>query len=131
MRTLRSFAALTVGIGAGLASTACGGGGGADGRALTEAERGAITAALPEYIRDIPAGCVWLEERISDDGIYAIATPRFLPGTKPESRCIRFASNGFFVLKKAPRWQVVYNGSDPPPSSLGVPGDLLRDEGSG
>jgi hypothetical protein len=48
----------------------------------------------------------------------------YLNATRLGSRCIRYASNGFFVLKKAPTWKVIFNGSVYPSCTLKVPRDL-------
>lgn len=49
-----------------------------------------------------------------------------LNATTPGSRCVRYAANGFSILKKARRWRVIYEGSDLPSCSLRVPRDLIR-----
>jgi len=49
----------------------------------------------------------------------------FLDATKRGSRCIRYASDGFFILRRTTRWRIIYNGSDPPPCSMSIPRDLI------
>jgi hypothetical protein len=40
---------------------------------------------------------------------------------------VKYASNGFFILKKhLARWRIMYRGSDPPACKLHVPRDLSR-----
>jgi hypothetical protein len=85
-------------------------------------EREAITAALPAWMRGEPVGCVWLDVSVSNNGKFATATPVYLNALKPP--CARYAANGYWILKKTTRWRIVYNGSEPPQCSLGVPRDL-------
>jgi hypothetical protein len=88
-------------------------------------EREAITAALPQSLRSIPTGCVWLDVTVANAGGYAKAAPIFLNATK--APCVKYASNGFFILKKQrSRWRIMYQGSDPPACKLHVPRDLSR-----
>ena len=49
--------------------------------------------------------------------------PRPAPSNDP---CLRYAGDGFFILKKTGGWKVVYVGSDAPACSLRIPRDLLR-----
>lgn len=93
-------------------------------RPPTRGEREAITRALPAFIRNTPVECVWLKIRISRNPRYALVEPVYLNATTPGSRCLRYASDGFFVLKKTRAWRIVYNGSDPSKCSLGIPRDL-------
>ena len=86
-------------------------------------ERAAITVALPAYLRKEPVGCVWLDVSVSNNGKYAIAAPMYLNAL--HAPCLRYASNGLWILRKTTRWKVVFNGSDPPNCSLGVPKDLV------
>jgi hypothetical protein len=65
-----------------------------------------------------------LHERVSRNQLYAYAGLEYLNATGAGSRCIRYASNGFFILKKGPTWKVIYNGSDYPSCALKVPRDL-------
>ena len=95
-------------------------------RPPTLPEREAITRALPAYLRNTPIECVWLDVSVSRNPRYALVAPVSLNATTPGSRCIRYAGNGFYVLKKARRWRVVYEGSVEPPCKLGVPRDLVR-----
>jgi hypothetical protein len=87
-------------------------------------EREAVTAALPQGLRAIPAGCVWLDVTVANAGGYAKVMPVFLNATK--APCMKYASNGFFILKKQARWRIIYSGSDPPGCKLHVPRDLSR-----
>jgi hypothetical protein len=91
-------------------------------RAPTYKEREALTAALPADFRQIPVGCVWLDVAVSNNGRYAEVDPIFLNATRRP--CVRYAANGRWILKKAARWRIVFDGSDAPPCSLHVPKDL-------
>jgi hypothetical protein len=91
-------------------------------RPPTVAERTAITTALPTGFKRYPIGCVWLPTVVSSSGRYATVRPVVL-ATPP---CIRYAGNGYWILRKRPRWRIVFAGSEPPPCSLGVPRDLIR-----
>ena len=95
-------------------------------RPATQAERTAIVRALPKIYRagiaKAPAGCVTLVARVSANGRYAEVTPHF----SSRAVCVRYASDGFFLLRRRARgWKTIYNGSDEPPCSLGVPRDLI------
>lgn len=92
-------------------------------RPPTLSERAAITLALPAYLRSEPVGCVWLDVSVSNNGKYAIAAPMYLNADR--APCARYASNGQWILRKTTRWKIVFNGSDPPKCSLGVPKDLV------
>ena len=94
------------------------------GRSPSLREREAMTAALPQSLRSIPAGCVWLNLTVANAGGYAKVAPVFLNGTK--APCLKYASNGFFILRKQTRWRVIYSGSDLPPCMLHGPRDLSR-----
>jgi hypothetical protein len=94
------------------------------GRPPSFPQREAITAALPQSLRSIPAGCVWLDVTVANAGGYAKVTPIFLNATK--APCVKYASNGFFILRKQLRWRIVYSGSELPPCKLHVPRDLSR-----
>jgi len=59
---------------------------------------------------------------VSRSGKYAMVTPSFLNAQRPP--CARYASNGYWILRRAPSWKVVWNGSDLPTCSLGIPRDL-------
>ncbi len=99
-------------------------------RVPSPAERQGITNALPSFIRAIPAGCVWLDERVSADANYASVGLLFLNTVPPHTQCLRYASNGAFILQKTRgKWRVIYNGSDPPRCSLHIPADLARCRG--
>ena len=79
--------------------------------------------ALPAYLRSEPVGCVWLDVSVSNNGKYAVAAPVYLNALRQP--CVRYASNGLWILKKTNHWKVVFNGSDPPSCSLRVPRDLV------
>lgn len=86
-------------------------------------ERAAITQALPAWFRSYPVGCVWLMIRVSNNGRYALVTE----GVNNSLRdpCVKYAFNGFWVLKQqARRWKVIFSGSAGLSCSLGVPRDL-------
>ncbi len=92
-------------------------------RPPTLPERAAITRALPLYDRNTPAECVWFNIRVSRNPRYAEVDPVYLVAT-PMSRCLRYAKDGFYVLKKIRKWKIIYSGSDPPPCSMRIPRDL-------
>jgi hypothetical protein len=92
-------------------------------RQPTFREREALTAALPSYVRRIPVGCVFLHMRVSRNGRYAEVNPAFLSATRDP--CLRYAFDGFWILRRSARWKIIYGGSDPPPCSLRVPRDLI------
>jgi hypothetical protein len=99
-------------------------------RQPTHAERQAITNALPKHIRSIPVGCPSLQLRISNNPRFAYVGLEFLNVTPPRTRCLRYASNGFFVLGKSSNgWHVIYNGSVWPSCSRHIPRDLVRCRG--
>jgi hypothetical protein len=91
-------------------------------------ERVAITRALPAEILAYPAGCVRFVIAVSNDGRYARAAPNYLipRPVPPGDPCVRYASNGYWLLARGRGWKVVYNGSGGPPCSLGIPRDLER-----
>jgi hypothetical protein len=95
-------------------------------RAPTLREREQITNWYPAYIRNAPVECVFIVIRISSrDARYALSYPQPLNALKPHSRCLRYAGNGFYILKRQPgKWRRVYSGSVEPPCSLRVPHDL-------
>ena len=83
--------------------------------------------AYPAFIRSAPVECVWLNIRIlSRNASYALAGAQVLNWRKPGSRCIRYAANGFDILRKREgKWRFIYGGSDDPPCALRVPRDLI------
>jgi hypothetical protein len=85
-------------------------------------ERAAITKALPAFLRSEPVGCVWLDVIVSNNNKYAIAAPVYLNARHPP--CLRYASNGYWILKKVTTWKIIWNRSDQPNCSLVVPRDL-------
>ena len=92
-------------------------------RQPTLKERAAITAALPSGVRAKPVGCVWLDISVSArDRRFAVVRPTYLNATKPP--CVRYAANGYFILKRLTAWKIIFNGSDMPACSLHVPRDL-------
>jgi hypothetical protein len=91
-------------------------------RPPTLKERAAVTAALPSYLRAEPVGCVWLNVALSKNGRWAKVTPVYLSATRMP--CLKYAANGRFFLRRTARWKVVFNGSDLPACSLGVPRSL-------
>ena len=94
-------------------------------RAPKLGERAAITKALPASLRNVPVGCVWLDMAVSRSGRYALVTPVYLNAL--HLPCLRYASNGDWILKKRlAGWRIIFRGSDPPSCSLGVPRDLTR-----
>ena len=95
-------------------------------RPATAAERAAIVHGLPKSYRTriakALAGCVTLVVRVSANGKFAQVTPRFSARTA----CVRYASDGFFLLRRTTAgWKTIFNGSDQPSCDLGVPDDLI------
>jgi hypothetical protein len=90
-------------------------------RPPTQSERKAIVRPLRASFRNTPLNCLRFDVVAVSRG-YALAGP----DVRPESRCSRYRSNGFFILKEHDqRWEIVYNGSDPPPCSLGIPDEVI------
>ena len=83
--------------------------------------------ALGAYIRNAPVECVWLDIRISSrNASYALVGAQVLNWRQPGSRCIRYAANGFDILRKRQgKWRFIFSGSDDPPCALRVPTDLV------
>jgi hypothetical protein len=97
-------------------------------RAPTYNERVYITRALPAYERSVPAGCEYLDTRVSASGTYARVDPVYLVSYSSFSSdpCGRYAANGFYLLRRltATRWVIAYEGSVSPPCSQHFPRDL-------
>jgi hypothetical protein len=93
-------------------------------RQPTLTERAAITAALPADFKRYPVGCVFLRTAASNNGHYATVTPVILNGL--QQPCVKYGSNGHWILRKTTRWKIVFEGSVSPPCSLRVPRDLAR-----
>jgi hypothetical protein len=94
-------------------------------RAPTPAERVAITRALPAGQTSVPARCLYLETQVS--GSYAKVTPTYLvdPAGGSSDPCLRYAADGFYLLKRSgAKWAVVYTGSELPPCARHFPRDL-------
>ncbi len=93
-------------------------------RQPTPKERGALTAVLPSLVRSFPAGCEWLEMKVSSTGRWAEVDPWFFA----TAACHRYEGrygNGFFILQKTSgRWRIVFRGSDAPPCRLDIPRDI-------
>ena len=102
-----------------LASTAAA----ATRREPTRSERSAITAALPPLVRADPVGCVWLNITLSRNGRFAMVVSDVLRATRPP--CLKYAGNGFYILKRESRWRIIFTGSVGPPCALGVPKEIL------
>ena len=96
-------------------------------RAPTLAEREAITSAYPKRIRDAPVECVFMVIRVSSrNPEYALAYPQVLNWRRRGSRCLRYAANGFDVLRKRRgTWRSVYSGSVEPRCPTPIPRDLV------
>ena len=95
-------------------------------RGPTLLERTAITRAMPLFVRQYPVGCVSLSMIVSRDGRWARVGADYLiePGYPKSDPCLRYASNGFWILEKFVHWKVVFNGSDAPRCSLGAPKEI-------
>jgi hypothetical protein len=93
-------------------------------REPTRAEREAITAALPQYNRTVPAGCEYLDIKVSSLAKgWAVVVPVWFVHIKP---CLRYAADGYYILRLTGHWRIAFNGSDPPPCSLHAPRDLIK-----
>ena len=97
-------------------------------RAPTFNERVGLIRALPADLRAHPAGCLRFTVAVSNNGRFGMVTPEVLmPRPAPSNDpCLRYAGDGFFILKKTGAWKVVYLGSDAPACSLRIPSDLAR-----
>jgi hypothetical protein len=94
-------------------------------RQPTLQEREGITNALPSWFKKYPVGCIWLETIVSNNSRYGETGPVFLNAL--HEPCLKYASNGFWILKKVgAQWKIVFNGSDAPPCSLGIPKDIAK-----
>jgi hypothetical protein len=92
-------------------------------RQPTLRERAAITEALPTEVQRYPIGCVYLRIAVSTNPRFAKVVPEvFYPARES---CLRYAANGWYILKKTTRWRIIFNGSDQPSCSLRIPRDLL------
>jgi hypothetical protein len=89
-------------------------------------EREEITNWYSPRIRNAPVECVSIFIRISSrNAAYALTYPQVLNALKPRSRCLKYASNGLYILRKRQgKWRQIFLGSDHPPCSLKVPRDL-------
>jgi hypothetical protein len=96
-------------------------------RPPTLSEREQITRSYPAYIRNAPVECVWLNIRISSrKASYALVATQVMNWRQRGSRCLRYAANGFDVLRKRRgKWTSIFTGSDEPPCALRVPRDLI------
>jgi hypothetical protein len=95
-------------------------------RAPTLPERTAITRAMPSFVRNYPVGCVSLNVVVSADGRWARVGADYLlePGYPKSDPCLRYASNGYWILEKLVHWKIVFNGSVAPSCSLGAPREI-------
>lgn len=94
-------------------------------RAPTLTERVAITRALPAGQTAVPSRCLYLDTTVS--GSYAKVAPVYLvvPAGGSSDPCLRYAANGFYVLKRTgTKWGLVYTGSELPPCARHFPRDL-------
>ena len=94
-------------------------------RTPTLSERVAITRALPAGQTSVPSRCLYLDVRVS--GSYAKVEPVYLvdPARGASDPCVRYAANGFYLLRRAgAEWAVVYTGSELPSCSKHYPRDL-------
>jgi hypothetical protein len=95
-------------------------------RAPTVAERAEIRGATALALSDAPPACYTAVIHVSTvNPSYAYSTPRW----KTTAKCVQYASNGFFILRRSTHWRVVFNGSEPPSCKkvpAGVVQDLLR-----
>jgi len=93
----------------------------AGARQPTLKERGAITGALPARLRSYPI--VWLNIVVSRNGRFAKVVADVFDATRPP--CLKYAANGFYILRKSASWRIIFSGSVSPPCALGVPPEIL------
>jgi len=92
-------------------------------RAPTVAERAEIRGAMALALSFAPPVCYGAVIYVSTvDRRYAYATARW----KTIAKCLPYASNGYFILRRSTHWRVVFNGSDAPPCTR-VPARVARD----
>ncbi len=121
-RPAKKSIAVGVAVCAALASSASAA---SSARQPTMTERAAITAALPGWLHQYPVGCVSLDMSVSSvDRHFAKVAPQSL-NAKHES-CVRYASNGFWILKRTTKWRIIFNGSPWPSCAALIPRDLTR-----
>jgi hypothetical protein len=99
----------------------------ANGRAPTLVERTDITRTMPAFVRNLPLGCAWLQISISETNPnWALVVAEYLdePGAQENDPCVRYASKGYWILKKTVQWKIVFHGSKPPPCTPGWPKDF-------
>jgi hypothetical protein len=88
-------------------------------------EREAITRALPALFRHAPVECIFVKINVSTKNPrYAYVAAQPLNADVKASGCLKYAHNGFYIVRKTARWRIIYEGSDPPRCSLHVPRDL-------
>jgi hypothetical protein len=89
------------------------------------AERSAVTAVLPQWIRAYPVGCMWLDITVANGGGYAKVTPVYLHPLK--AACAKYTvGNGYWIFKRGTQWREIYEGSELPACKLHIPRDLSR-----
>jgi hypothetical protein len=72
----------------------------------------------------VPKQCVQFRMTVSNSGRHAKVVPVFLNASK--QLCVKYASDGYWLLHKATRWKIIFSGSNPPPCALGIPVDLTK-----
>jgi hypothetical protein len=88
-------------------------------------EREAITRTLPAFLRRAPVECLFVKITVSTrNSRYALVVPQVINRRGKQSPCLKYAGNGFCIVKKTRIWRIIYEGSDPPPCSLRVPRDI-------
>lgn len=92
-------------------------------RAPTVAERAEIRGATALALSDAPPACYAAVIYVATvDRRYAYATARW----KATAKCLPYASNGYFILRRSTHWRVVFSGSEPPACKK-VPGRVVQD----
>lgn len=92
-------------------------------RAPTVAERAEIRGAMALALSSAPPVCYAAVIYLSTvDRRYAYATARW----KPIAKCLPYASNGYFILRRSTHWRVAFSGSDTPACKQ-VPARVVRD----
>jgi hypothetical protein len=120
---LRYVSVLVVGVAVVLAAVAPPAGVAA--RQPSLGEREAITRTLPAFFRRAPVECVFVKIEVSTrNSRYALVDVQVINRRNARTGCSKYLHDGFYIVKKTEGWRVIYEGSEPPPCSLRVPGDL-------
>ena len=92
-------------------------------RVPTVPERAEIRGAMALALSSAPPACYAAVVYVSTvDRRYAYAAPRW----RTTATCLRYASDGYLILRRTTHWRVVFNGSDAPPCTK-VPKRVTQD----